>query len=53
VLTAALKDQLGDAFELTDFGEQTIRGHSPTRLWGLGTKGLTTKATIPPSADEY
>lgn len=51
VLTGALKDKLGDAFELTDFGEQTIRGHSPMRLWGVSTKGLVTKAGIPPVAD--
>ena len=35
VLTESLKEQLGDAFQLIDFGEQAIRGHSAMRLWGV------------------
>ena len=35
VLTESLKEQLGDAFPLIDFGEQAIRGHSAMRLWGV------------------
>ena len=49
VLTDSLKEQLGDAFELIDFGEQAIRGHSAMRLWGVGAKCSITKAALPAS----
>ena len=49
VLTATLKEQLGDAFELTDFGEQAIRGHSAMRLWGVSPQDSTTNAALLPS----
>ena len=50
VLTDALKVQLGDAFELIDYGEQAIRGHSPKRLWGVKARGPITKAALLPPA---
>ncbi len=50
VLTDSLKEQLGDAFELIDFGEQAIRGHSAMRLWGVRATDSATKAGLLPSA---
>ena len=35
VLTESVKAQLGEGFEMIDFGEQAIRGHSAMRLWGV------------------
>jgi adenylate cyclase len=35
VFTDSVKAQLGDGFDMIDFGEQPIRGHSPMRLWGV------------------
>ena len=35
VFTESVKMQLGEGFEMIDFGEQTIRGHSSMRLWGV------------------
>ena len=50
VLTDALKEQLGGAFDLIDFGEQAIRGHSAKRLWGVNAQGSITKAALLPPA---
>ena len=35
VFTEPVKAQLGGEFEMIDFGEQPIRGHSPMRLWSI------------------
>ncbi|MBL8514927.1 MAG: adenylate/guanylate cyclase domain-containing protein [Betaproteobacteria bacterium] len=35
VFTDPVKAQLGGEFEMIDFGEQAIRGHSPMRLWSI------------------
>ena len=35
VFTDSVKAQLGEGFEMIDFGEQAIRGHSAMRLWGV------------------
>ena len=35
VFTDSVKARLGEGFEMIDFGEQAIRGHSPMRLWGV------------------
>ncbi len=35
VFTDSVKEQLGQGFDMIDFGEQPIRGHSPMRLWGV------------------
>jgi adenylate cyclase len=35
VFTDAVRERLGEAFEMIDFGEQAIRGHSPMRLWSV------------------
>ncbi|MEO8101143.1 MAG: adenylate/guanylate cyclase domain-containing protein [Betaproteobacteria bacterium] len=53
VLTESLKEQLGDAFELIDFGEQAIRGHSAMRLWGVRAKGSKSEAGPVQSADVH
>ncbi|MEO8386338.1 MAG: adenylate/guanylate cyclase domain-containing protein, partial [Betaproteobacteria bacterium] len=35
VLTETVKTHLPEAFELIDFGEQALRGHSAMQLWGV------------------
>ncbi|HEX4858925.1 MAG TPA: adenylate/guanylate cyclase domain-containing protein, partial [Usitatibacteraceae bacterium] len=35
VFTDSVRENLGDGFDLIDFGEQAIRGHSAKRLWGV------------------
>lgn len=35
VITDPVKTRLDVAFELIDFGEQALRGHSPMRVWGV------------------
>ena len=50
VLTDSLKEQLGNAFDLIDFGEQAIRGHSAKRLWGVSATGSAPQAdSLPPA----
>ncbi len=36
VMTASVKDRLGEGFDLIDFGEQSLRGHSALQVWGVG-----------------
>jgi class 3 adenylate cyclase len=35
VFTDAVRARLDAGFDMIDFGEQLIRGHSPMRLWGV------------------
>jgi adenylate cyclase len=35
VFTDSVRARLGADFDMIDFGEQAIRGHSPMRLWGV------------------
>jgi class 3 adenylate cyclase len=35
VLTDTVKAQLSEGFEMIDFGEQALRGHSAMQLWGV------------------
>ncbi len=35
VFTDSVKAQLGEGFDVIDFGEQAIRGHSAMHLWGV------------------
>ena len=35
VMTAQVKAELSEGFEMIDFGEQALRGHSAMRLWGV------------------
>jgi adenylate cyclase len=46
VMTDQVRTQLRDGFEVIDFGEQAIRGHSPMQLWGV-------KAVASPVAETH
>ena len=35
VMTEQVKTELSEGFEMIDFGEQALRGHSAMRLWGI------------------
>ena len=35
VMTEQVRAELSEGFEMIDFGEQALRGHSPMRLWGV------------------
>lgn len=39
VMTDQVKTQLSGEFEMIDFGEQALRGHSAMQLWGVKTVG--------------
>ncbi len=47
VFTDSVKAQLGEGFEMIDFGEQPIRGHSAMHLWGVSV--ITAANALPPS----
>ena len=44
VFTDSVRARLGTDFEMIDFGEQAIRGHSPMRLWGVSAAGSSAAA---------
>ena len=46
VFTDSVKERLGEGFEMIDFGEQAIRGHSPMRLWGVSAVPAATGADL-------
>lgn len=35
VFTESVRAHLGEGFEMIEYGEQAIRGHSPMKLWGV------------------